>query len=296
MLRRTVFAVIICWTAVSGRADYITDRQAAIALMRTGKTEEALAAFLKMADGPVTPFQKSDALGQAVLCALNLKKDDLALELAGKIPLAPFARTSEMRVLSSTRKWQVLVDKFKDDDIARWPDCVIADASQLRGNAFLALKNGTCAEADYRRAADYAVTSNDRGLFLNHLGDTYRDLIKDDGRAIETYRKVYQTDNVYKRCHAAVAVAGILQRQGKADEALQELTRIKLEDLTIPLWRGTMLDALAEALVNVGRRPDAAARYREALQIEGISEATKTRWQNALKELEASTAPAAEGR
>ena len=42
----------------------------------------------------------------------------------------------QMRFLSEARKWREILDAFKDEDLDFWPEYVVGEASQLRGNAY----------------------------------------------------------------------------------------------------------------------------------------------------------------
>ena len=122
-------------------------------------------------------------------------------------------------------------------------------------------------------------------MALNALGDTYVALLKDDLQAVVAYRRVYQTDNVYKRSAAAMSVAAILARQNKLAEALLELETIDLDKVEHPSWRGQMLTAYGSLLAQQGKRAEAIAKYREAVQLQDLPPAQKSAYETALKDL-----------
>ncbi len=287
MNKRAITLGIALSMCVNVLADYVTDRDAAMRLVWAGRHEEALAAFTKMAGDAKSDVQKSDALEQAVLCAIAVKKYDEAEELIRQIPLAPVSKTCRMRVLSANRKWQELADTFKDEDIDGWPEDVKGDAFHLRGGAYYSLKDGKNAEADLKRAAEYLYEDNSKGLALNALGDTYQLLLKNDALAIETYRRVYKTAALYKQCQAAISIAGIFRRQGKPDEALRELSTIDMAKVTVPYWRAAMLAAFGDALAGQGKKADAIARYNEALQVPDIHAGQKEAYEKEIRRLRA---------
>jgi tetratricopeptide (TPR) repeat protein len=287
MSKYFVAAVIVLACGAAASADYVSERQAAIDLVRAGKQQEALSAFLKMAEGHVTDFQKSDALEQACLRAMALREYDRATELAGKIPLAPVAKTCRLRIMEANRQWQGLVDTFKDEDIAGWPDDLVGEASGIRGRAYVALKDGQRAEGDLKRAADYLTESNSKGLALIELGDLYANLLKDDARALESYRKVYTTANVYKQAQAAISAAGILRRQNKADDAIRELNKVDPASMEPVHLRAALLFAYGETYAAQGQKAEALAKYREALAVAGGAAWLKSASATAIKQLEA---------
>jgi len=286
MARRLVVFGIVISCCMHLSADYISDREAAIKMVEAGKYEEALAAFVRMAEGDVTDFQKSDALEQAALCANRLERYDQAMKLAQSIPLQPVSKTVQMRLMADNRKWNELIDKFKDEDIDNWPESVAGEAFYLRGRTYYFLKNGAAAAADLEKAVEYLMEDNIKGLALNTLGDTYQHLLKDDDRAIETYRRVYDTRNICKHCHAAMGIANVLARQEKYDEALQELARIDMAKVNHAYWNGAMLAAFGNVLAKQGKKAEAVAKYKEALRLEGVSSWQKEAWMKALKNLQ----------
>jgi len=113
----------------------------------------------------------------------------------------------------------------------------------VRGHAWCYLKNGEKAERDLQPAVAWTTDDNVKGECLLNLGATYRQLLKDDAKAIATYRRVYETRNEFKQCNAAVSVANILHGQGKTAEARAELERIDESKMTIPVYRDTLLKA-----------------------------------------------------
>ena len=287
MPRHALAAVAVLSCCASGFADYVADREAAMQLAGAGKYDQALLAFTKMAQGDVSDFQKSDALEQAALCASRLKRHDQAMELARGIPLAPVSKTCQMRAMIASHKWRQVVEQFRDEDIATWPDTVTGEASYQRGRAHYFMKDGHSAERDLKRAAEYLMEDNIKGLALNSLGDTYQHLLKDDTRAVETYRKVYRTRNLYKQCHAAIAIASILTRQNKHDEAIAEFERLGMDKVTIPYWRGAMLRAYADTLASAGKKPQAIAQYARAIELDGVPLSVKRACEEALGKLRA---------
>ena len=282
---KTIIAVIGVFGAVAPEADYIVGRDAAAKL----NSEEALAAFIKLAEGPVSVAQKSDALEEASSRALSLARYDEATELAKKIPTPAISKAAQIRILAARRQWRAIVAQFQDENIdAWWPDYLSGEAYFARGRALASAGDGARAVADLRKAADMITyDDNSKGLALIALGIAYRDLIKDDVRAIAAYRETYTTWNLCKRCDAAMGVAVILTRQNKLDEALAELHSIDPAKLDHPYWRGSLLAARGNVLAKQGKKSEAAAQYREALLLSGLHPSQKAAWEEALKELQA---------
>lgn len=284
MLKKIVVIGMSIVFAVGVWADYPADRKAALDLAKAGKKDQALAAFIKLADTSTSDVQKSDALQQAVECVDNVKQYDRAMELAKKIPVAAISKTCQMQIMESSRKWNEIIENFKDEDIATWPDSVKGDAFLIRGTAYYNVqKDGKNAEEDLKKAVESLVNSNSKGVALNLLGDTYRNLLKDDSKALEAYRKTYSTENVYKHCYSAIGVATILKQQQKYDEALQELNKILTAEVTSPFWRGRMMRAIGDVLAASGKKDEAIAKYNEALKLKDLPQEIKDECENSLK-------------
>ncbi|MEI6422265.1 MAG: tetratricopeptide repeat protein [Lentisphaerota bacterium] len=265
-------------------ADYPADRKAAAELARAGKKDQALEAFLKLADTSTSDVQKSDALQQAIECVDNVKQYDRAMEIAKKIPVASISKNCQMQIMENGRKWNEIVENFKDEDISTWPDSVKGDALLIRGTAYYNVqKDGKKAEEDLKKASESLVNSNSKGVALNLLGDTYKNLLKDDSKALEAYRKTYSTDNVYKHCYSAIGVASILKQQQKYDEALQELNKIFTAEVTSSFWRGRMLRTMGDVLAASGKKDEAIAKYNEALKLKDLPQEIKEECENSLK-------------
>ena len=285
MLNRIAALAVALTCCAAAFGDYVLDREAAVKLTRARKYKEAQAAFMKMAQGKkVTDFQKSDALEQAALCAAALKKYDEAIKIAKTIPLKPVSKTTQMQIMSRSRKWKQVVDQFKGEDIDSWPDDLKVKAYWARGASAYRVKNGKLAESDLSKAAVFPMSSNDKGLLLNNLGDTYRYLLKDDKKAIETYQRVFKESHIYKASHAAISMAGIYLKEGKPAEALKTLNRINTKKMR-GYWASAVIAARARVLAAQGKTAEAIAAYKEALAIKGIPGYTKKTCEKALKKL-----------
>ena len=281
----TVATALACSVAAFG--DYILDREAAMKLVKARKHKEAKAAFLKMADGKVSDFQKSDALEQAVSCALRLKEYAEATKLAKRIPLEPVSKFCRMTILSRQRKRRELIEQFKNEDFSKWPDYVAGSAYRVRGSAFSAVRDGKRAAEDLTKALTYPLNPRLRPRTVVMLGSVYANLLKDDAKALAVYREALQSRGIYDRCRAATPMASILQRQKKLDEAVALLRKIDPKKIGSPHWRRNMLCALADALAKAGKPAEAVAKYEEALKTKGISARQKASIEKAIKGLRA---------
>lgn len=281
-------AVMVMAFAVSALADYVTDRKAAVELMRAGKNEEALAAFTKMAAGAASDVQKSDALQQAALCADDLKQYDRAIKLAQEIPLTPNSKSVQMRIMLENRKFPELVAKFKDEDTDPWPADVSGEALFYRGRAYYHLKDGKAAEADMAKAADRLPDGEVKWQALLFMGNNYLNNLKDDKKALDAYAQVirkFENGNwIYLQ--AVISSTGILRTQGKYDEALQMLAKIDPKELAGNYWPPALRYAYGETYSAQGKKAEAIAKFKEALAVAGNGE-WKEPCQDRIKELEA---------
>lgn len=291
MLNRIIVVGLVLSLCGAVLADYVLDRQAAMALVKSGKYEEAKAAFVKMAEGKVTDFQKSDALEQAALCAVRLKKYDEAIDLAEQVPLEPVSKSVRMRILMSRRKWRELIDAFKDENMAAWPDSVAGDGFHLRGQAHSLLKHGKAAEADLTKALDYLADNFARARVWLDLGNNYRDNLKDDGQALKAYAQTVELNPGHGSWVYLTAVTSssvILSRQKEFDEALKVLDAVDTAKLR-GYWRGAVLAARGEVFAARGKTAEALARFREALRVEGIPDHGKRAWEKRIGEIQGKT-------
>ena len=284
-MRLAPLCLALLIAAAQARADYVTDRAAAAALDKAGEVAKARAAFLALAQGELSEFQKSDALEQAALLSNRLKRVDEAIALARQIPLPHVAKATEMQILSDHRQRQELIGRFGKEDLATWPDSLIGKAAHCRGKAYYALKDGKAAERDLRLASEHLLEDNSLGLALIALGDTYRHRLGDEDKALTCYRRVYRQRNVYKRSQAAMNAAAILRGRKQFDDALKELAVIPMDRVTLPYWRSRMLLAWGGTLASAGKPAEAAAKYREVLRLEGVTGNIRAACERALQSL-----------
>lgn len=284
-MKPAMLFLVFLVSGIVGWADYVRERETAVALTREGKVEEALVVFRRLADAEASESQRADALEQAALLCDRLRRPEEALELARRIPLAVVSRSVQLQLLADHRQWGEIVAQFGQEDFATWPDTRIGPAAFCRGRAYCALKNGEAARRDLTLASEYLLEDNSLGLALCALGDTYHRLLKDDDNALRAYRQAYLRRNVYKRCQAALSAADVLRAQGKAAVALEELAVIPLDHVTFPYWRSRLLMAWGETLAEAGRTAEATAKYQEVLALPELPEATRKACEEALRKL-----------
>jgi hypothetical protein len=136
--------------------DYVLGARAAGALMDQRKPEEALAAFLALAEGKVSDLQKSDALEQAAAAARALKDPARADDLAARIPVPAARKVVVMQNLLARQKAAEVIAQFGGEDIAAWPFWKAGEGWYARGRAYAATGDRKAAEADFLRALEFS--------------------------------------------------------------------------------------------------------------------------------------------
>ncbi len=292
MNKPMMMAVVVLLCSVLAQADYLSDRKAALAQVQAGKDAEALTAFTNMAASAASELQKSDALEQAAGCANRLKQYDRALELAKAIPIPAVSKKCRMNILQANKKYSELIAEFKTEDIDQWPESARGEAFFSRGQAFVQLKDGPAAEADLRKAAEYSREYHTPGNAWLMLGDTCRNLLKDDKKALAAYGegiKLVSGGGGYSYTLAAVlSAADILCKQGKYDEALAGLGKIDLKKQT-GYWGVAFYCAYGETLASQGKKTEAIAKFNEALGVKDATDAQKAACEKRVKELQGKT-------
>ena len=271
----------VAWSGI----EYVHGRQAAAELARAGKTAEAHAAFLALANGDASENQRADALEEAARLANRLGRTEEAVALARRISLPHAAMATEMQILADHRQWREIVARFANEDLALWPDMRVGTAAFCRGQAFRALGDSEAAARDFRLATEHLLEDNALGLAFIALGDAYRQRPGNDDRALAAYRQAYRRRNAYKRTQAAMNAAAILRGRGDAKAALAELDVIPMEQVVLPDWRARLLAARGETLASAGRREEARASYAEALALDGVAEGIRKTCEQAMRQL-----------
>lgn len=136
-------------------ADYLEAIRLAADLARTGKRDEALAAYTAAADGKITDLQKSHALELAAATARALRKNDIADQLTARIPIEAVKKTAQMQSLLDSGKAAEVIAQFAAEDIAKWPFWKRGDGYFARGRAYFVTKDSRHAGADLTHALEW---------------------------------------------------------------------------------------------------------------------------------------------
>ena len=260
--------------------DHIIAGREAHALTASRRWDEALAAFLKMAEAEkATSFQKSDALLQAARCAAAAKDFERADELAGQIPIESVAKTAQMNNLIAQRKLLKVATKFADEDLSQWPFWQIGEGAYARGRAFYFAKNGKRTEADLKLALEHEPDPRTRVSIRQMMAHNREINLGDDAGALALYRANFEGKTGIGGADEFRSVdraAQILSGQGRHDEALAVFGVVDFEN-TRGFWLHEMLISKASALAAAERMADAKALMERVAQDPGASDSHRKR-------------------
>lgn len=283
-MRRNGWALLwlVC-TSASAMADFTEDFQCALTQYHAGKHADACQQFTALAAKAPHPGSKSDALRYAVLSAIRTKRFDQAEQLLEQIPRESTRNLCRMDLLLAQGQAQQLVRRFQDDDLTEWSDFHIYDALLARGQAYRRLQRYHEALADFKRAEELVVVPIKQAHLLNLTGATLEEA-GDDDRALDVYRRMQEIAALkgYGIINdATLRAARLLAKRGKHADALKEIDQIP--PTPAGYWHTQPLLVRAEILAAGGRKAEAAACYREALQ--GAPDAMRRSIQAALDQL-----------
>lgn len=287
MLKRTMISGIATGFAVTVLAGLPGDFEAALALYHQKEYQPAHQAFLKVADIAPTRKSKAQCLAYAALSLGRLKQYEQAIELARKIEDRPISINCQMDIMLEHQKFEELIEAFKDEGISAWPDHIIHRGFYNRGTAYRRTAgNGQAAASDLEKAVEHSdTTGHFQERALNELGALYQAL-KDDVKALDAHRRVLAagTKGLYTHYGSGISAASILLTQGKYGEALTELR--KLDPLPPSgIWRFRALELYGDVYAGQGKKSEAAAKYREAAQMKGMSQRYRDRVSRKVGEL-----------
>lgn len=252
------------FTEAGPDADILEALRAAGDLVRQGKREEALAAYVAAADGKLVDYQKSVALEHATTMARALRKTDVVEALLARIPIAAVKKTVQMQILHDRNAPAELIAEFGKENLAAWPFWKAGEGYFLRGRAYALTKAGKEAEADLAQAVELTGDLRERDAVRNALADNRRRNLNDPVGALAVYRATLADAPALGSSDHFTALQGaaeILTARGEAPEAVALLGKVDLAKLG-PTWRGSLRLTLGDALAAARKKDDAAAVYR----------------------------------
>jgi tetratricopeptide (TPR) repeat protein len=274
MKKRMLLVCGMIFTASVFGINPAEDFQSAVKLYNGGKYAEAEGAFVKLGEQNTSPKSADDSLAYAAYSAGQQKNIDKAMEYAGKIKDKSSNTLCRMKLLEMQRKWDEIISISKDEDFDQYPDSLKYDSFLCRGNAYLRVKNAENAEKDFLAVLKNTIVSVDKAEIYQYLGSIYNDLAKDKLKAFEAYGEVVKIMSDPKPslakgmlCRALIARAKILASQGKGEEALPELEKLKELGLKDTTWSCALHDAYGEVYQSMGKDNEALESYRKAAAV-----------------------------
>lgn len=183
----------------------------------------------------------------------------------------PDAALIRMKELLGKFQPKEVIAEFGNEDFSKWPTTARAkavEALQLRGRAYMSVKAGLQAEADFKQAGQLAPKSAATWLLR---GENYLRNLNDDDKALAAFdesRKLTGASKGWEALTAALYSVQILTDQLKTDEALARLAPFgDLSDLP-PIWRIKMLRAYGHIYASQGKESESLEKFREALALE----------------------------
>ena len=235
--------------------DFLEATRIAADFARTGKREEALAAYTAAAERKCSDLQKSQALEQAAATARGLRKFRIAEQLAARIPIEAVKKTVQMQNLLDSSKASQVIEQFGSEDIAKWPFWKRGDGYHARGRASAITKDSKQAEADLTQALEFSSDPRTRDAILLLSAQNHENNLKDDDQALTAYRAIVEGRTRIGGADEYAALQGIARiftKRGQFDEALKTLERADLPNLG-GVWKDNILKSI-EA-VKEARKP-----------------------------------------
>lgn len=247
--------------------DFLEATRIAADFARTGRREEALAAYTAAAEGKGTDLQKAHALDLAATLARGLGKAELADQLASRIPIDAARKAVQMQILLSWMQSATVVAQFDRENIGAWPFWKRGDGYASRGRAYRQIKAGPEAEADLTNALEWTSEPRQRdGILLDRARNRAENL-HDDDAALAGYAAILDSAkqlNTSDQFYALYEVAQIQTRRRQYDEALVTLGRVEPAKLQ-GFWRAQFQLWQGDTLLAADRKDAALAAYRSVV-------------------------------
>ncbi len=250
-------------------------------LCQAGNHEEAVAAYVELADSQTAIEEKFNALSAAARCArLHLRSEARALELCDRLDEETWRLACRAVIYQwATNPAQVLED-LGEVDITTWPDALAATGFMVRANAHYRQENGQQAVDDYVRAYQFS-SGREKWGALQRLGDTFNHLLDDEILAEACYRHAMNNGGfAWSGLQARVSLGNLLIRQGRFDDALAVFSASP--DGT---WRTSMLLGTARTHLAANNREAARQTLDEIRAWPHASAAQKQETQSLLEAL-----------
>lgn len=272
--------------SLGAKTDFAADSHAARTLVKEGRFEEAIKMLCAMAEKEEVPENRDECLKKASGIAFtNLKDYARAMELAGKMKDPIRSKLCKLNLMVTSRKAKEAIEQFKDENIDEWPANCRLDGFAARGEAYFLLKDAGKAEKDFSKAIQCTEGSQvSRGRSCQMLGFVYRDIMKDDDKALDAFNKgmAASKSNFAWRNECFLGMINILLKQGRVADAAKAFEDVDFSKIPGDHWKSSFCLAHAEVLRLQGKNGQASARLCEVLQLDSCSEEQKKQVQKKL--------------
>lgn len=199
---------------------------------------------------------------------------------------APFENLSFEQIdnFRKERKFTEIIAALQPEDLSSKAGDLGKDVDELyslRGLAYQALKEGSAAEADYKRALAESPDGARSSLYWFGLAENYRINLSDPTAALSAYQKTIelcfqrQYTTGWLPISATISAAGILCSEAKFEDAATLLQPYdELIERIPPVWQIKLLRASAEAYKGQGKEDEANARLQRAQDLEATPGST----------------------
>jgi hypothetical protein len=214
--------------------DFLTGFQKAI---QQRKAE----AFLALAAGNVTAYQKSAALEQAA-------RLDREATFIPQIPLEAVRKTALMLKLIANAKAHEVTQIFSAEDFSKWPFWKRGDGLHARGWAYMIAKDGQMAEADLNAALEWIADPRSRDSALVLVSQNREMNLGDDEGALHAYFRIVEGRTQLRSFDELTALEGIARiqaRRGDLEVALKTIEKAKPDQLE-GTWKNRLLKLRGE--------------------------------------------------
>ncbi|MDD5699188.1 MAG: tetratricopeptide repeat protein [Victivallaceae bacterium] len=288
----TVLFIISYSAVVFAQQDYPAKLKAAFELYRAKKYAEALPAFEKLAETAPSLQAQYECYCYAGYSARNIKKYDEAIAFADKIAEIPnlypyYSKLRRMDFMYSAREYKEIIDRFKIDDIQKWPPAYRTEALYYVGLAYYQLKQGEEAEKIFKLGKESAHSDHWRGVHSVRSGYNYHHRLKDYDKATAAFREAIDTPGTHisYKCEAHLGIADLLYKQKKYAEAIAECNKGIILKNASGYWVSRNLARKADILKVMGKKDEAVKCYEQAVATKGCPDWLKKSCQKQLDSL-----------
>ena len=257
-------------------------------LIKQKRYDEAIEHYVKAAEKTPDVDNNFAFLKVASELALWKLKDVVkAMTIAKKMRDPNYAKSQRLVLLGMCKKYQKIIDDYKDVDINTWPLKCRLESFYYRADAYLKLKDIKSAEPDLRAALNTHGKIVIRGNACKLLGEIYQNQYKNDEKALEFYRKgLTLTKAPFAwRSGCLFHMVDILLKQNKSAEAIALFKPISYEKLPSDYWRVLFHLKQAEALRAGNYNGQAATHLMTILRMGAATDGQKARAQKQLDAL-----------